>query len=195
MSFISTVPPEEASGEVESLYSRLQASYGYVPNYGQLFSLRPDLFKAWQSLVGAAAEGMDRRRYELTTVAAALARRNSYCSLAHGEKLLGLGSTSDEVTALAKSSTAAGLSAEEQAVFDFAAKVAADAASITEDDVGRLHELGLTDTEIFDVAAVAAARCFFTSLNDAMGTRPDAAYRESVPELVDVMAVGRQPDQ
>lgn len=72
--------------------------------------------------------------------------------------------------------------------------MAHDPASITQSDIDRLRSLGLSDTEIFDVAAAAAARLFFTALADATGTLPDAVYRDTLPDLVDVLAVGRLPE-
>jgi hypothetical protein len=49
----------------------------------------------------------------------------------------------------------------------------------------------LDDAEIFDVAAAAAARCFFSKLLDATGTLPDPVFRDSIPDLVDTLTVGR----
>lgn len=76
-------------------------------------------------------------------------------------------------------------------VAGFAKKVASDPVSVTPADIEDLRGHGLSDPEIFDVAAAAAARCFFTALNDSLGSTPDAVYRKSMPELVDVLAVGR----
>jgi len=43
-----------------------------------------------------------------------------------------------------------------------------------------------------DVALAAAARCFFSTVLDAMGTEPDAAYRTSLSRaLREALAVGR----
>jgi hypothetical protein len=50
----------------------------------------------------------------------------------------------------------------------------------------------LTDPEIFDVALTAAARCFFSTVIDAVGAEPDAEYRSALePELLRVLTVGR----
>lgn len=191
MSFIETVAETDADADVAAIYDRLRHALGYVPNYGRQFSHRPPVFDGWLQLITAIRSTMDPRRYELATLAAALRRRSSYCSLAHGEKLLGLGSMPDEVVALARDPAAAGLGEEERAVFDYAAKVASDPASVGQADVDRLRAVGLSDAEIFDVAAAAAARCFFATLTDALGTQPDSEYRTAIPDLVDALAVGR----
>ena len=57
--------------------------------------------------------------------------------------------------------------------------------------VRRLREAGLADDEIVDVAAAAAARCFFTKIIDGLGAQADAAFAELDPALRDVLVVGR----
>jgi uncharacterized peroxidase-related enzyme len=190
MSFIETIPEEAAEGDVASMYAQLRQSLGYLPNYGKEFSHRPALFAAWAQLNTTVKRAMDPRWYELATVAAAVRRRSSYCTLSHGEKLLELGSQPDQVVALAGGGVA-GLSEVEQAIVDYSAKVAQEPSSITQEDIDKLRSLGLSDADIFDVASAAAARLFFTALADATGTQPDARYRETIPDLVDALAVGR----
>jgi alkylhydroperoxidase family enzyme len=90
---------------------------------------------------------------------------------------------------------AAGLDEAETAIMDFAAKVARDACSITEDDVQRLREAGLSDHDIFDVNVAASARCFFSKTLDAVGALPDAEYAELDPGLRDALTVGRPIEQ
>jgi alkylhydroperoxidase family enzyme len=85
----------------------------------------------------------------------------------------------------------AGLGEVDVAVMDLAGKVAADATSVTEGNVDRLRDLGLSDTDIFDVVVAAAARCFFSKALDALGAQADPAYAELDPELRDVLTVGR----
>ena len=51
---------------------------------------------------------------------------------------------------------------------------------------------GRPDDGILDVALAAAARCFFSTVLEAMGTEPDAAYRaELEPGLHQALTVGR----
>jgi hypothetical protein len=51
------------------------------------YSHRPDALAAWIGLKDAVTSTMDRRRYELVTIAAARRVRSSYCMLAHGNVL------------------------------------------------------------------------------------------------------------
>jgi alkylhydroperoxidase family enzyme len=56
-------------------------------NSERAFAERPEVLAAWVQLNGAIKAGMDLRRYELATLAAARRLRSSYCSLAHGTVL------------------------------------------------------------------------------------------------------------
>ena len=122
------------------------------------FSHRPDVLEAWLGLKEAVTSSMDRRRYELVTIAAARRLRSSYCMLAHGSVLAGAFYDPAKVREIVLDHHAAGLDEVDVAVMDLADKVAADAASVTQADVDRLRELGLSDAEVFDIVAAAAMR-------------------------------------
>jgi uncharacterized peroxidase-related enzyme len=191
MAFIRTIPLDEATGEVREMYERGQARFGYVPNHTKLFSHRPRVWAGWEALLGSIRSGMDPRRYELVTLAAARALRSSYCALAHGLILRERFYSPEQLTAIAADHTAAGLTPADAAIMSFAEKVARDADAVTPADVEALRGHGLADAEIFDVAAAAAARCFFSKVVDALGAEPDAAYAGVEDELRRRLTVGR----
>jgi uncharacterized peroxidase-related enzyme len=188
-SYLDT-PAEE--GEAARLYQADVARDGYVHNYTKVFALRPDVYDAWAGLNGAIKAGMDLRRYELATLAAARRLRSSYCSLAHGGVLRDKFYDERTVRDIAVDHHRAGLEAVDVAVMDFAEKVVADATGVTAADMDGLRGHGLSDVDILQIALAAAARCFFSKVLDATGTQPDAEYRETVDEdLRDVLTVGR----
>jgi uncharacterized peroxidase-related enzyme len=191
MTFIETVSEGDASGDVAQMYEADRAAYGHVPNFTKAFSHRPGVYAAWRALNGEIKAGMDLRRYELATVAAARRLRSTYCALAHGSVLVDRFVDPDELTAIVSDHHAAGLDDVDVAVMDLADKVARDATSVTEADVDRLRSLGLTDTEIFDVVTAAAARCFFSKALDGLGVQADARYAELEAPLRDALTVGR----
>jgi len=184
MTFIETHPEPRLDDPAREVY-------GYVPNFVQLFSQRPEVFAAWRALLAAIRADLDDRRYELATVAAAKQVRSSYCVLAHGSVLMHSFMGADEFQAVVTDHRAAGLDEVDVAVMDLAEKVADDAGSVTQADIDRLRGLGLSDAEIFDVVATAAVRCFFTKVVDGLGARPERAYAELDPGLREAMVVGR----
>jgi alkylhydroperoxidase family enzyme len=159
------------------------------PNHERAFAERPEVYAAWQQLNGAIKAGMDLRRYELATLAAARRLRSSYCCLAHGSVLMQ--QFNEPVREIALDHRAAGLDEIDVAVMDLAERVVDDATSIGDADLQSLRELGLSETEIMDVVLAAAARCFFSKALDAMAVLPDASYRDLEPELREVLVVGR----
>lgn len=158
-------------------------------NYERAFAERPDVLAAWGQLNGAIKAGMDLRRYELATLAAARRLRSSYCSLAHGSVLRD--DFSEPVLQIALDRRTAGLDAVDLAVMDLAEKVVDDASAIGDADLQALRELGLSELEIMDVVLAAAARCFFAKTLDGLGVLPDATFNALEPELRDALVVGR----
>ena len=191
MTFVETVPDEEATGATAEMYATDKAALGHVPNFTRAFSHRPAVYAAWRQLNGAIRGSMDLRRYELATLAAARQLRSSYCTLAHGSVLIDKFLDADSVRAIVEDHRRAGLSEIDVAVMDLAEKVAGDASSIQQADVDRLRSLGLSDEEIADVVLAAAARCFFSKTLDALGVEPDRKYADLDPDLRDVLTVGR----
>ena len=160
-----------------------------MANMDVAFEPRPEVYAAWRQLVTAIKSGMDERRYELATLAAARRLRSSYCSLAHGSILIE--KFGEPVRELALDHRNAGLDEVDVAVMEFAERVVDDATSIGGADFERLRALGLSDTDVMDVVLTAAARCFFSKTLDALCVEPDASYRQLDPEVRDVLVVGR----
>ncbi|MBO2447913.1 hypothetical protein J4573_12485 [Actinomadura barringtoniae] len=191
MGFLET-PDDDADEQVGRLFDADREALGYVANYTRVFALRPAVYSAWQQLNAAVKEGMDARIYELVTLAAARRLRSSYCSLAHGKVLRDRFYDAGAVEAIATDPHNAGLDPADMAIMDFAERVAADATAITEADIDELRRHGLTDADIFQVVLATSARCFFSTVLDAVGTEPDAQFRTAIePELQQALTVGR----
>jgi alkylhydroperoxidase family enzyme len=95
------------------------------------------------------------------------------------------------VTAIMTEVPASPLEAREQVMMAFVEKVALNADRITSADIDALRSHGYRDEEIFDLAATAAARCFFSKLLDALGVQADSAFNGLEPTLRQVLTVGR----
>ena len=191
MTFIETISEDEATGASAELYAADEEAFGLLPNFTRAFSLRPEVYTAWKGLNGAVKGGMDLRRYELATLAAATRLRSSYCTLAHGSVLMDRFLEPETVMAAVIDHQSAGLDETDVAVMDLAAKVATDATSVNQADVDRLRSCGLSDQDILDVVLAAAARCFFSKVLDAVCAEPDGRYAGLDPTLRDTLTVGR----
>ena len=93
---------------------------------------------------------------------------------------------------IAEQPDGAALEPQDRAVYELAAKVAANAASIEPQDLDRLRGVGLSDAEIADVVFAVAARCFFTAVLDGLGAQLDTQTADKFPPaLLESMIVGR----
>lgn len=190
--FIDTVPEDSASGTLAEFYQQQKGAWGFLPDFAQAFSTRPDVAMAWTTLNKTVREGMDRRRFEIATIAAARALRSTYCTAAHSKFLRD--ECDDEATmlAIAKDPSGALLEETDRAVYEFAARVARDASSIQQSDVDALRDLGLSDGDVADIVFAAAARSFFTRVLDGLGARLDVRTAETfAPDVLASIVVGR----
>lgn len=193
MPFIDTTHPNEAKGTLRAMYERQQASFGYVPNYAKVFSHRPEIMELWAALLKGLQQHLDRRRFELCTLAAAQALGSSYCSLAHGKVLTKFYSAA-EIRALLGDPATAPITEAEAAMMRLARKVACASSTVTDADVEELREHGFSDEEIFDVVGAAAGRAFFANLVEGLGAQADPIFRELDEHLRDALTVGRPID-
>ena len=191
MTFIHTIPEEVAEGDVQKMYAENSADFGYLPNYVQAFSLRPDVMAAWGQFLGTLSRDMDARRYELVTVAAARALHSSYCMLAHGSVMLQDLFSTEQLTRIAQDYQTADLTPAEVSMMAFAEQIVLDATAVTQAHIDTLHQHGFTDAEIFDISTAAAARCFFSKTLDALGAEPDEAFMALDETLRHSLTVGR----
>jgi uncharacterized peroxidase-related enzyme len=193
MAFIETLAAEAVSEQARPMYERQRAHYGYVPNYAKVFCHRPEVMERWAALLAAIKRPMDKRRFELATFAAARALRSTLCTLAHGKALTEFFSVED-VRELGAGRVPASLTNAEVALMAFAHQVALDASAVTFADIERLRAHGFDEAEIFDIAATAAGRAFFSKVIESLGVEADPPFREMQSSLRAVLTVGRPLD-
>jgi len=86
------------------------------------------------------------------------------------------------------------MSGREAALATWAHKVVGDPNSTTAADVDELRDAGFNEREIFEATALIAFRLAFSTINDALGTRPDRQIAEAAsPEVAALVDFGRQP--
>ena len=183
----------QANEANSALYSRDVADDGYVANLTQLWAWRPDVsdgFSSLRSLLTKQA-ALSLRERAILVCATAANLGDSYCALAWGARLA---SETDQTTAaqVLQRKEAAELTARESALAIWAGKVALEPNAITATDVDLLRAAGLTDQEIFDVTVFVAFRLAFSTVNDALGARPDWQLAAAAPAAVrDAVGYGR----
>ena len=137
MSYLDTPTDADRRDSVVQLYEAERARFGDVPNYARVFALRPTVYAAWAGLNTAIKVGMDTRRYELATLAAARQLRSTYCALAHGTLLRDRFYDAETLVRIAADHHDADLDRVDVAVMDLAVKVARDGTAVTATEARR----------------------------------------------------------
>jgi uncharacterized peroxidase-related enzyme len=185
-------PQGGAEDEVREWYDEQTVRWGYLPNYAPAFASRPDVARAWTALNTAVRDGMDRRRFELATIAAARALRSTYCTAAHSKFLRDVCDDERTMLSMAADPDGGSLDPTDRAVVAFARKVAVDAVDVSPRDIEALRAVGVTDDDIADIVFAVAARCFFATVLDGLGVDADHQLGASFdPDVAEQLCVGR----
>lgn len=194
MTFIRTVRPADSTGDVRAMYERQENHWGYVPNYAKVFSHRPESLARWGRLLAELRRPTDDYRFELVTYTAAYVLKNSSCTLAHGKELARF-IGEDGVAAIAYGREADVLPEVDVTIVRYARLIAKDATKASRGLIDALkNRHGLSDAEVFDIAAIAAGRAFFTKLLDGLGVEPDNAWLSLDENFRSRIVVGRPTD-
>jgi alkylhydroperoxidase family enzyme len=82
----------------------------------------------------------------------------------------------------------------EQALARWARKVTLHPNTAEDHDIQVLRDAGYDDARIFAITAFVALRLAFSTMNDALGARPDRELSETAPASVrDAVTYGRLP--
>jgi uncharacterized peroxidase-related enzyme len=180
--------------EAQALYDQDMADDGFVWNVTRLWAHAPaamdKLFELMSDTVKRS--GIDFRQRGVLVTAVASTLGDSYCSLSWGGKLSE--ASSPAIAASVLSGTDVGLTEMEGTMAGWARKVVKEPNATTPTDVQALRDVGLSDDEIFEVTAFVALRLAFSTINDALGARPDTQLVQSLPgEVIDAVTYGRSP--
>ncbi len=189
--FVSTTPTPDSESAFAAYVDSQRDAWGFVPDYTGCFAARPGVATAWIALAAAVRTTMERRRFELVTIAAARARGSAYCAAAHAKMLIDACHDEPTLRGLARDADGGQLTTVDAAVYRFAAKVATAPASVEQRDVDELRALGLDDVDIAEIAYAVGVRLFFATVLDALGARVDpevvAAFDEELLAFVRVL--------
>jgi uncharacterized peroxidase-related enzyme len=192
--FLQKAPDNEA---VARLFQSDLDKRGFVMNFNRAWAWRPDVADAFLALRGllTSSSSLSAREQAVLTCATASTLGDSYCSLAWGKMLAGASDPSTAASVL--SATPGGtLTPREHALVAWARKVVHDPSGTTAADVDTLRSAGCSDKDIFEATTFVAFRLAFSTVNDALGVKPDRQIADAAPaEVQTAVAYGRPSEQ
>jgi uncharacterized peroxidase-related enzyme len=189
MSFLAEAAP---TPEADALYAEDLAEPGFVMNTTRMWAHQPGIVQELFELINGAAEiaGLSQREKGILVLACASTRGDSYCSLAWGVKLTEIAGVG--ITAAVLRGEDTGLTPGERALAGWARAVAADPNATAAADLQALRDAGYGDPQVLAITAFVALRQAFSTVNDALGARPDAEFRTlAAAPIRDAVTYGR----
>ena len=169
---------------VRELFAHDVEQLGYVMNASRLWANMPDAHDDLFDLLNDAAQvaALSFRQRAVLVSACASTLGDSYCSLAWGGRLAGV--AGDDVASSVLRGDDDGLDAAELELARWARRVTSDPNGTRAADVEPLRDCGYRDDQIFAITLYVALRIAFSTVNDALGARPDHELAESTSMAV-----------
>lgn len=164
MTWIKTIPYEDADGRLKKLYDRVKGPGNNVDNIMLAHSLRPHTMEGHMALYKYAlhhsGNTLPKAYLEVIGVYVSLLNRCHYCIDHHFAglcRLIGDDVRAAEIrAALDANDLEAAFAGTELAGLRYVQKLTLQQGDMLEDDVQELREAGLTDGEILEINQVAA---------------------------------------
>jgi alkylhydroperoxidase family enzyme len=182
----------ETTPEAQRLYDDDLESVGYVMNLSKLWAHRPAAQQGIAGVLGEAvkAGSLTMRQRGILISACASTLGDAYCSLAWGKKLAR--EAGADLAGCVLRGDDQELDESERALARWARQVTRDPNATTAADVQALRDAGFDDQQIFAITVFVAVRIAFSTVNDALGARPDRQLGDTAPRpVVEAVTFGR----
>jgi uncharacterized peroxidase-related enzyme len=157
----------------------VQQKAGFVPNVFLKLARRPDecrAFFAYHDAVMLRENNLSKAEKEMIVVATSGLNQCLYCVVAHGAILRIYAKNPRLADQLATNYHKAEVTARQQAMLAFALKVAAESASLCDDDFKALQEHGFNDEDAWDIGAIAAFFALSNRMANLSGMMPNDEF-------------------
>ncbi|MCA0423303.1 MAG: peroxidase-related enzyme [Proteobacteria bacterium] len=169
----------ELSPANAAYFDKCREKLGFVPNVLTAYAhdmAKLDAFAGMYNDLMLAPSGLSKLEREMIAVAVSAENRCFYCLTAHGAAVRQLSGNPVLGEMLVMNYRAADLPLRQRRMLDFAVKVTLHPAEIEEVDRQLLREAGLSEKDIWDVAAVAAFFNMSNRMASAVDMRPNPEY-------------------
>lgn len=179
ISWFPVLGKEEQAPDVQALCERARATIGFVPNVFRVYAWRPQRFLKWFAHfrdVLRGTPGLSEADRELIGAVVSFDNRCIYCLTSHGASARVLTGDPALVDRAVVDLRRAGLDERREAMLDYARTITRNPEACSEDDIKRLRSCGFSDSDIWDIAEVAAMFNFTNRLANATAMLPNREY-------------------
>ena len=170
---------EALPSDVRERIRSVQEKTGFIPNVFLALARRPDEFRAFFAYHDALMEkksGLSKVEREMIVVATSALNHCLYCVVAHGAILRVRSKNAKISEQIATNYRRAEITERQQAILDYACKVATQSHEIIQEDIDRLYAYGLDDEDIWDIGAIVAFFAMSNRLANMAAIQPNDEF-------------------
>lgn len=171
--------PAPLDEEISAYFAKCMEKIGFVPNVLTAYAHDLAKLKAFSGLyndVMLAPSGLSKLEREMIAVVVSAINRCFYCLVAHGAAVRQMSGDPLLGELMVMNWRAAKLSKRHHAMLEFAAKLTETPHLIGEEDRAALRKAGLSNADIWDIAATTGFFNMSNRVASATDMRPNDAY-------------------
>lgn len=172
-------PEGELDERQKAYFAKCEEKLGMVPNVLRAYAFNPQKLQAFTDMYNDLMLGdsnLSKLEREMIAVVVSSVNRCFYCLTAHGATVRLLSGDPKLGELMVMNWRVADLDARQRAMLAFAWKLTESPAEIVEDDRQALRDVGFSDRDIWDVAAVAGFFNMSNRVASATDMQPNEAY-------------------
>jgi uncharacterized peroxidase-related enzyme len=173
MARISRLDRSQVAPEIATLYDKIFAVRGNVPNMFRVMAHRPEIFATMQAHFAAVLNTgtVSTKLKELIIVRTSQVNETPYCLASHAILARNLGWTDDQITHLAEWPSRSDFSPAEKAALRLAETVTRDANGVTDEQFAELRSF-FSEGEIVELLCSIGLFNYFNRFNNALQMEP-----------------------
>ncbi len=160
-------------------FALCEEKLGLVPNVLRAYAHNIDKLNAFSAMYNdlmLGESGLSKLEREMIAVVVSAENRCFYCLVAHGAAVRALSGKPELGEALVMNYRVAELTPRARAMLDFAVKMTVNSREMEETDRQALRNVGLSEADIWDIAAVAGFYNMTNKMASAIDMRPNPEY-------------------
>jgi uncharacterized peroxidase-related enzyme len=165
--------------DVEKYFQVCRDKLGMVPNVLAAYAFAPEKLRAFSTMYNdlmLADSTLTKLEREMIAVAVSSVNKCFYCLVAHGAAVRQLSGDPALGEMIAMNYRVAPLTEKQKAMLDFAVMMTEASHRIEDEHRAKLRDVGFSDRDIFDIAAVASFFNMTNRMASAIDMRPNAEY-------------------
>ena len=173
MSRISRLDRSQVTAEMATLFDKVLAQRGNVPNMFRVMAHRPEIFATMQAHFGAVLNTgtVPTKLKELLIVRTSQVNQTPYCLASHTILARGLGWSDDQLAHLAEWPAREDFTPAEKAALRLAETVTRDAHAVTEEQFAELRSF-YSEGEVVELLCAIGLFNYFNRFNNALQMEP-----------------------